>query len=71
MPFFCSRRKKGNSKIIRRTPTMASKKNVSEYHIQIIREKLRQSSAQQAALLSRSVGRLTSCDALPCLEYRD
>lgn len=49
---------------------MASKKNTGEYHIQIIREKLRQSSAQQAALLSRSVGRLTSCDALPCLEYR-
>lgn len=49
---------------------MASKQNTNEYPIQIIREKLRQCSAQQAALLSRSVGRLTSCDALPCLEYR-
>lgn len=49
---------------------MATKKNTSEYPIQIIREKLRENSAQQAALLSRSVGRLTSCDALPCLEYR-
>ena len=50
---------------------MASKKNVQEYPIQVIRENLRQRSSQQAALLSRSVGRLTSCDALPCLEYRE
>lgn len=48
---------------------MASKHNASEYPIQVIREQLRQCSMRQAALLSRSVGRLTSCDALPCLEY--
>ena len=49
---------------------MASKQNAKEYPIQIIRENLRQSSARQAALLTRSVGRLTSCDVQPCLEYR-
>lgn len=49
---------------------MASKKNTQEYPIQVIREKLRQGSSRQAALLSRSVGRLTSCDVQPCLEYR-
>ena len=49
---------------------MASKKNIQEYPIQIIREKLRLRSSRQAVLLSRSVGRLTSCDAQPCLEYR-
>lgn len=49
---------------------MASKQNAKEYPIQVIREDLRQSSARQAALLARSVGRLTSCDVQPCLEYR-
>ena len=49
---------------------MASKKNAQEYPIQVLREKLRQCSTRQAVLLSRSVGRLTSCDALPCPEYR-
>lgn len=49
---------------------MASKQNAREYPIHVIREDLRQSSLRQAALLSRSVGRLTSCDARPCLEYR-
>ena len=49
---------------------MVSKKNANEYPIKIIRENLRQSSARQAALLARSVGRLTSCDVQPCLEYR-
>ena len=48
---------------------MASRKNAQEYPIQVLREKLRQRSARQAGLLSRSVGRLTSCDAMPCLEY--
>lgn len=48
---------------------MASKKNTQEYPIQILRENLRQRSSRQAALLSRSVGRLTSCDVQPCLEY--
>lgn len=49
---------------------MTSKRNTQEYPIHVLREKLRQRSSQQAALLSRSVGRLTSCDAQPCLEYR-
>ena len=49
---------------------MASKNNTQEYPIQVLREKLRQRSNRQAALLSRSVGRLTSCDVQPCLEYR-
>ena len=48
---------------------MASKQNTKEYPIRVIRENLRQSSARQAALLSRSVGRLTSYDAQPCAEY--
>ena len=48
---------------------MASKQNAKEYPIQIIRENLRQNSARQAAMLARSVGRLTSCDVQPCLEY--
>lgn len=47
------------------------KKNVQEYPIYAFREQLRQSSSLQAARLSRSVGRLTSCDARPCLEYRE
>ena len=49
---------------------MVSKRNAQEYPIQVLREKLRQRSSKQAALLSRSVGRLTSCDVQPCLEYR-
>ena len=48
---------------------MASKKNTQEYPIQVLRETLRQRSTTQAVLLSRSVGRLTSCDVQPCLEY--
>lgn len=48
---------------------MATKTNTKEYPIHVIREDLRQSSARQAALLSRSVGRLTSYDAQPCTEY--
>ena len=50
---------------------MTSRKTAQEFPIHVIREKLRLSSARQAALLSRSVGRLTSCDTLPCLEYRE
>ena len=50
---------------------MASKKNAQEYPIQALREKLRQQSSKQAALLSRSVSRLTSYDVQPCLEYRE
>lgn len=47
-----------------------AQKNTQEYPIQVLREKLRQQSAQEAALLARSVGRLTSYDSQPCLEYR-
>lgn len=50
---------------------MASRKNTQEYPIHVLREALRRQSTQQASLLSRSVGRLTSCDARPCLEYRE
>ena len=49
---------------------MASKKNAQGYPIHVLREKLRQRSNRQAELLTRSVGRLTSCDAQPCLEYK-
>jgi hypothetical protein len=40
-----------------------------QFPIGVLREDLRQRSCTLAAKLSRSVGRLTSCDALPCLEY--
>lgn len=48
---------------------MAAKKNANDYSIHVIRENLRQASLRQTELLSRSVGRLTSCDAQPCTEY--
>ena len=48
---------------------MVNRQSAKEYPIKTIRENLRQCSAQQAAKLARSVGRLTSCDAQPCLEY--
>ena len=48
---------------------MATKQNAKEYPIQVIREDLRRCSTQEAALLARSVGRLTSYDARPCTEY--
>lgn len=40
-----------------------------QFPISVLREDLRQRSCAVAARLSRSVGRLTSCDPLPCLEY--
>ena len=48
-----------------------NKNNAQEYLTQVLREQLRQRGADQAAALARSVNRLTSCDAQPCLEYRD
>lgn len=36
----------------------------------VLREQLRQRAVEASRQLSRSVGRLTSCDALPCLEYQ-
>ena len=51
---------------------MESKQNNSkEYPVRILREELRQRSVREAAALSRSVGRMTSYDIQPCLEYRD
>lgn len=47
-----------------------AQKNMQEYPIHVLREDLRQRSVRQTGLLSRSVGRLTSYDALPCPEYR-
>ena len=49
---------------------MASKNNAQEYPIQVLREKLRRQSSEQAAKLTRSVVRLTSYDVQPCPEYR-
>lgn len=44
--------------------------NKSEYFaMDGLREELRQQAVSLAEKLSRSVGRLTSCDRLPCLEY--
>lgn len=37
--------------------------------VRVLRESLRQSAVELAAGLSRSVGRMTSYDALPCTEY--
>ena len=50
---------------------MANKQNTREYPVRVLREELRQRSVQEAAALSRSVGRLTSYDAQPCPEYRE
>lgn len=48
---------------------MKRKNNSPEYPIQILREQLRRRAQEQTLLLSRSVSRLTSCDAQPCPEY--
>lgn len=48
------------------------KNNKTEYFpITSLREDLRQRGNALTARLSRSVGRLTSCDLLPCMEYGD
>lgn len=48
------------------------KNSKTEYFpVSILREDLRQRANALATRLSRSVGRLTSCDSLPCLEYSD
>ncbi len=39
------------------------------FAISFLREALRAGAKEQALRLSRSVGRLTSCDWEPCLEY--
>lgn len=48
---------------------MKTNKNIRHYPIPVLREDLRQQACALATRLSRSVGRLTSCDALPCEEY--
>jgi hypothetical protein len=46
------------------------KNNKTEYFpISTLREELRLRASEYAGRLSRSVGRLTSCDHLPCMEY--
>jgi len=41
------------------------------FPIPTLRESLRVRAGEHSAKLARSVARLTSCDALPCLEYGD
>lgn len=45
------------------------KNNRNEFPVMTLREDLRLQAANQTQRLSRSVGRLTSCELLPCLEY--
>ena len=45
------------------------KKNTLVLSIPAAREQLRRRSVACASALSRSVARMTSCDALPCVEY--
>jgi len=48
------------------------KNNKTEYFpLSALREELRLAAGEQVWKLSRSVGRLTSCDMKPCLEYRE
>ena len=51
---------------------MKNNKTKAQYFpISTLRETLRQQAVDQASRLGRSVGRLTSCDHLPCEEYGD
>ena len=50
---------------------MKNKNNSQEYLVHVLREQLRQYAVGHTLALSRSVSRLTSCDAQPCLEYRE
>ena len=45
--------------------------NRISYSIPTLREDLRVRASELAVRLSRSVGRLTSCENAPCLEYGD
>ena len=47
------------------------KNNKNSYPIPALREDLRLQASALAVKLSRSVGRLTSCENAPCLEYGD
>ena len=46
-------------------------KKTEYFPITSLREILRQRGTELTTRLSRSVGRLTSCDLLPCMEYGD
>lgn len=46
-------------------------KKVRTFKVQTIRDLLREEAVKQTELLRRSVGRLTSYDAVPCVEYSD
>ena len=48
---------------------MTNNKKTTEYPIVALREELRLQAGALSQRLNRSVGRLTSCDLLPCLEY--
>ena len=50
-----------------KTNTASSKPQVLPR--QVLRERLRLSASQCSEQISRSVARISSCDALPCLEY--
>jgi hypothetical protein len=45
------------------------KNNKNESPVMSLREDLRLQASEISRRLSRSVGRLTSCELLPCLEY--
>ena len=47
------------------------KNNQTEYPVMTLRENLRQQASDLSQKLNRSVGRLTSCENAPCLEYGD
>lgn len=47
------------------------KNNTNAYPIPALREELRLRACALSVKLSRSVGRLTSCENAPCLEYGD
>ena len=49
--------------------TTTKKNNARQLSVFVLREQLRQQALDISVRLSRSVGRLTSCDPDPCLEY--
>lgn len=55
--------------IMKQTITNSRTMKTTVYARQVLREKLRLEAAAHAGRLTRSVGRLTSCDELPCPEY--
>ena len=52
-----------------RKVVLTMKNNKTEYPVMTLREDLRQQASDLSQKLNRSVGRLTSCELLPCLEY--